>query len=163
MKFNELLIGVLIMYKNIYVPINNSAVSAHLIDEAVCLAKFNSARLRFIHVVDLNEELFKPYSIEFSRLHPVDYDSEALKFAELVKTECSQQEVDAEIQVVKSYHEINKVIINDANNWGADLIMLGCCHKLGSILNVWGNNIIEKISNEINLPVLLVHKHPSHV
>ena len=146
------------MYKNIYVPVNNSAVSTYLINEAIRLAKFNLARIRFIHIINLNEELFKPYSLEVRHFGADKYDVETLQFIDQIKIKCCDNKIGAEIEVIKSYCDIDKAIIKDAILWGADLIMLGYCHKLGSIFHAWGDNVIEKLATESNLPLLLIHK-----
>lgn len=146
------------MYKNIYVLVDmrRFAISNSTLDEAFALAKFTGAKLKVKHFIKLEEEV--PNSVMDGGKHFMNLEKNIRWFTDGVLDRELKNNVSTEVEVEKVLNkDVINIILDDLHHWNADLIVMGCCHKLGSILHLLGDNFVEKLSNKTKLPILLVH------
>lgn len=153
------------MYKNIYalVDIQSTNVGSSTLDEAFALAKFSGAKLKIKHFIKLEEEVQN--SIMDGGIYFMNLEKKIQWFIDGVYDRGLREGIIVEVDVEKTFHgDTTGIILDDLKDWGADLVIMGCSHKLGSILHIFSDRFIEKLSNKTRLPILLVHaaNHLSH-
>ncbi|MHB8253412.1 MAG: universal stress protein [Acidiferrobacter sp.] len=144
------------MYKNILVAIDGSHTSSLALEEAIKLAKEQSARLRLVHVID---EL--PYAtadngwVDDAQLAEILFKAGQSIVDEaqaLVKK--AGLEVDTVLPRNLSQRVAN-VIVEEAKRWPADLVVLGT-HGRHGIEHVVLGSVAEGVTRAANRPVLLI-------
>jgi nucleotide-binding universal stress UspA family protein len=149
------------MFNKIYTPIDNSDVSEKVLNESLELAKNSGAKLRIVHVVNLEQITFGIEMIGVAELKDTLL-SIANKFLEHVKQTVAGIGVDAEITLLENYgSDLATLIIDDAKSWGADLFVLGS-HHLGSFSHFITGGVAEDIAHDSDIPILLITKHKEH-
>ncbi len=146
------------MYKNIYVlvDIQSTDIGSSTLDEAFALAKFSGAKLKVKHFIKLEEEI--QGSIMDGGIHFMNLEKKVQWFIDGVHDRGLRENIHVEVDVEKTFHgDTTGIVLNDLKNWDADLVIMGCSHKLGSILHIFSDRFIEKLSNKTRLPILLVH------
>jgi nucleotide-binding universal stress UspA family protein len=155
------------MYQRILVPIDGSPVSQRGLEEAIRLAKLAQGRLRLVHVLD-----------EMSLALAMDAQSGmAGKWLQTVRDDGARILEDAKrialaegIEVETALHErysatvypavvsesgVHDIVINEATQWGADLIVLGT-HGRRGVSRLFLGSSAERILRLAPVPVLLV-------
>ena len=161
--------------KNILVPIDYSAATAHVVDLARTMAKAFGAEVHLIHVTELS-----------SAAPPGTMDYGVLGMPELTPTsglavpmlepmpevaapdeECNLKQWQKELAqsgVKVSVHEPNGEIVDEilkkADAVHADLIMMGR-HGHGAMYNLLVGSATEGVLKRSTIPVLLVPSSPS--
>lgn len=146
------------MYKNILCPIDGSSTSKRGMTEAISLAKDMDANLRFIHVVD--------GSISYWILDPAGaYDMAALigslreygqGVLEDAKETAKASGVTAETKLIEVVGTgIANLILQEASEWPADLIVMGTHGRRGMRHLVMGSDA-EGVVHRSPVPVLLL-------
>jgi nucleotide-binding universal stress UspA family protein len=144
------------MYKTILVPVDGSETSLRGLDEAILLAKDQKATLRLLHVVH-------DFLVAGGHGAAV-YTSELRKDlrergAEILKDAAGlarQQGVEVEIRLVETpAGSVGAMIVEDAERWPADLIVLGTHGRRGIRRLVMGSDA-EYVVRTTPVPVLLV-------
>jgi len=144
------------MYQRILVPIDGSEPSARGLSEALKLAKNQGATLRVIHVIN---ELVVIASYE-----GVIYTGELMQAlrdagqALLAKArdQASASNVSVETALVEAHGgQAGSSIVKEANEWHADLIVLGTHGRRGLSRVVMGSDA-EQVVRQATVPVLLV-------
>jgi nucleotide-binding universal stress UspA family protein len=144
------------MYQRIYVPVDDSATSALALAEACKLAGEVGAAMRLVHVVDLAQ--FGWGGAEF--LDAAELQGSIKKAGEQVLA-ASHAKVQAlgiavESRILESWGDrIASVIVDDANDWGADLMVMGT-HGLGGLMHLLMGSVAEGVLKLADVPVLLV-------
>lgn len=144
------------MYQRIYVPVDDSATSALALAEACKLAKEVGAVMRLVHVVDLAQfgwggaEFLDAAELQGS----IKQAGEQVLSANVAKVQASGVEVDAKI--LESWGDrVATVIVEDANSWGADLMVMGT-HGLGGLMHLLMGSVAEGVLKQADVPVLLL-------
>lgn len=144
------------MYQRIYVPVDDSATSALALAEACKLAKEVGATLRLAHVVDLAQfgwggaEFLDAAELQGS----IKQAGEQVLLANVAKVEACG--VVAESKILESWGDrIASVIVEDANDWGADLMVMGT-HGLGGLMHLLMGSVAEGVLKQADVPVLLL-------
>ncbi|MCC2625590.1 MAG: hypothetical protein K0R14_1463 [Burkholderiales bacterium] len=146
------------MFKKVYTPIDNSDVSEKVLNESLELAKSCGAKLRIVHVVNLEQITFGIEMIGVAELKDTLL-SIANKFLEHVKQTVAAKGVDAEVTLLENYgSDLATLIIDDAKSWGAELFILGS-HHLGSFSHFITGGVAEDIAHDSDIPILLITKH----
>lgn len=146
------------MFNKIYVPIDNTDISDRVLNEAIDLVKSTGAKLRITHVVNLEQITFGVELIGVAEL------KEALvnignTLLDGVKVKLQESGVDGEVKLIENFgSDIATLIIDDAKDFGADLFVLGS-HHLGSFSHFITGGIAEDISQDSDIPILLITKH----
>ncbi|MEQ6290722.1 universal stress protein [Vogesella sp. GCM10023246] len=144
------------MYQRILVPVDDSATSALALMEACKLAKEVGAAMRLVHVVDLAQ--FGWGGAEF--LDAAELQGSIKQAGEQVlaasRSKVEAQGLAAESAILESWGDrIASVIVEDANKWGADLLVMGT-HGLGGLMHLLMGSVAEGVLKQADVPVLLV-------
>jgi len=145
------------MYQRILVPVDGSDTSRRGLDEAIKLAMLSGARLRLLHVVD-----------EVSAaMGMADMGAVSADVFRLLKEGGEQLLAQAKAVVVAQRLEVDTVLVEgfagrlcdqvleQAQAWGADLIVLGSHGRRGVGRLVLGSDA-EQIIRTAQVPVLVV-------
>jgi nucleotide-binding universal stress UspA family protein len=148
------------MYKHILVPVDGSAASNRGVLEAIKLAKGTGANLRLVHVV---EELVGVVGAT-SAVYPVEV-IESLRGAGRII-------LDKAVKLVRDHaiepqHELleafatpaAKMIVAQAREWPADLVVLGSHGRRGLRRLAMGSDA-EMVLRASQVPVLIVRAEP---
>lgn len=148
------------MYNRILVAIDGSDTSSRACAEAIKLAADQKARLRVLHV------------ISFSYIGAVlggAYTSDLLRrLREEAKTMLTDAEsvarnagVEVEPRLLEHQStQIGEGIIEDAQKWHADLVVMGTHGRRGFARDVLGSDA-EYVARYARVPVLLVRNAPT--
>lgn len=144
------------MYQRIFVPVDDSATSALALAEACKLAQEVGAAVRLVHVVDLAQ--FGWGGAEF--LDAAELQDSIKKAGEQVLAACrgkvEAQGIKPDSAILESWGDrIASVIVEDANKWGADLLVMGT-HGLGGLMHLLMGSVAEGVLKQADVPVLLV-------
>ena len=144
------------VYRKILVPIDGSLTSNRGLVEAVQLAKNQHATLRLVHVLD--ELILGPGAEAVVYLgNTVDLLREAGKQvvakAEAVVRDSGLKSESVILEIMGG--RAADSIVEEANDWGADLIVLGTHGRRGAKRLVMGSDA-EEIVRTTPVPVLLV-------
>ena len=144
------------MYKKILVPVDGSETSLLGLREAIRLAKNQKAKLRLLHVVhDFLVAAGYGGAIYANELRKDlrERGGEILKDAAGI---ARQQEVEAETRLVETpAGSVGAMIVEDAESWPADLIVLGTHGRRGIRRLAMGSDA-EYVIRTTPVPVLLV-------
>jgi nucleotide-binding universal stress UspA family protein len=151
------------MYQNILVPVDGSAPSARGLDEAVKLARSLQARIRLFHVV--NELLV--VSPEFSGTAFTQVIDLLRSAGQQILKEAEAAVRQAGIPVDSGLTEAmggqaGNYVVQEANNWPADLIVCGTHGRRGLRRVLMGSDA-EYIVRHSPVPVLLVRTDESDI
>ncbi len=145
------------MYQRILVPIDGSPTSDQGLDEAIKLSKLTGASLRLIHVLDplTFATGFEPYAVYAGDLIP--------RMEEVGNQVLQQGKERAQAAGVKADSllfdglaaRVSETVIQQAKDWGADLIVIGTHGRRGVGRFVMGSDA-EQIVRLAPVPVLLV-------
>ena len=145
------------MYTHILVPVDGSPTSDRGLDEAVKVARLTGARLRLIHVVD---QLV--YSAGMEGFGAMTADLILLlreggeKVLETAKARVAASGVPVETALLDSFAgRVCDLVVAEATNWHADLIVLGT-HGRRGVGRVFMGSDAEQIVRLAPTPVLLV-------
>ncbi len=144
------------MYNRIFVPVDDSQTSKQALVEACQLAKTMQAGVRLVHVVDLAQ--FGWGGTEF--LDASELQDSIKQAGGQVLEQASQvareQGVEPETQILESWGDkISAVLMDDANAWGADLIVMGT-HGYSGLMHILMGSVAEGLLKLTDVPVLLV-------
>lgn len=145
------------IYKRILCPIDGSATSNLGIREAVRLAKDQGAKLRFVHVIDT----YFPIMDGVGSLIPVDLsdilEKNANEVIEKAEKVAKTAGVIADSKVTKILGgRPSKEIVKQANDWSADIIVMGT-HGLRGLNRVIMGSDAENVVRTSSVPVMLVN------
>ena len=150
------------MFKRILVPIDGSSTSNRGLQQAIALAKDQSARLCLLHVVD--EGVLDP-GLEGTIYLPRSYVERVMKALRnkgqklLAKAETRARQrrlrVETVLQRIRG-RPVAELIIEQAKKWRADVIVLGTHGRRGLSRLLLGSDA-EMVVREAPVPVLLVH------
>ena len=146
------------MYRKIFVPVDGSETSLAGVQEAISIAKSLGSEMRLFHVVD---EFVLDYSLGAGVYGGdlIDALREGGKrildsAAEMVRKEG----VGVSCRLVESIGgPAAGLIVESANSWGADLIVMGTHGRRGLARMAMGSDA-EGVVRESIAPVLLVHR-----
>lgn len=144
------------MYQRIFVPVDDSETSNIALAEACKLAQECKAKVRMVHVVDLAQ--FGWGGTEF--LDASELQKSVKESGELVLKQARDKAqalgVTAEGQILESWGDkIASVLIEDANAWGADLVVMGT-HGWTGVMHLLMGSVAEGLLKACDVPVLLV-------
>jgi len=146
------------MYRKIFVPIDGSPASNLGLNEAIKLGKDQGAKLRLFHLVDEYIAVSSPDGMAFSN---TDDLLEALrqggkKIIEKAEALARRHGLAPESVMLESFGgRAADFIVQQANKWGADLIVLGTHGRRGVKRLVMGSDA-EQVVRTTRVPVLLV-------
>ena len=151
------------MYKKILVPIDGSPTSNLGLNEAIKLARDQGAKLRLFHLVDEYIAVSSPDGMAFSN---TDALLESLrqggkKIIEKAEALAKRNGLTPESVMRESFGgRAAEFIVQQANKWKADLIVLGTHGRRGVKRLVMGSDA-EQVVRTTRVPVLLVRGKPA--
>ncbi len=146
------------MFKKIYVPLDNTDISDKVLVEAIDLAKATGGELRIGHVVNLEQVTFGIEMVGVAELKDALINI-GKTLIDQVKARLDKEGVKAEVKLIENYgSDIASLIVEDAQDFGADLFILGS-HHLGSFSHFITGGIAEDLAHDTDIPILLITKH----
>jgi len=144
------------MYQRIFVPVDDSETSNLALVEACRVAKESGARIRLVHVVDLAQ--FGWGGTEF--LDASELQKSVKEAGEQVLSQALDKArvagVEPESKILESWGDkIASVLFEDANAWGADLIVMGT-HGWTGVMHMLMGSVAEGLLKITDVPVLLI-------
>ena len=144
------------MYQRILVPVDGSETAKQGLAEAVRLAQALGAQLRIVHVVDDSALALNPETgIAAAPLveHFAEGGKEILEEARVL---AAAQGIDPDIVLHENFTgQVADVIVNEARNWPAQLIVMGTHGRHGLRQAVLGSDA-QAVVHAAPVPVLLV-------
>jgi nucleotide-binding universal stress UspA family protein len=143
------------MYQRIVVPVDGSDTSRKALQEAIKLAQMFRARLKLVHVVE-NARVFDAEGmVDYAALREV-----ATKGGEMIlsraKEMAEQAGVATETALLEAGGDRNEnVIVSDARQWLAELIVIGT-HGRSGISRLLFGSVAEGVVRGATMPVLLI-------
>ena len=144
------------MYQRIFVPVDDSDTSNLALNEACRLAKELGASVRLVHVVDLAQ--FGCGGTEFLDASELQKSIKQAGEQVLGQAEAKAKAagIEPEGKILESWGDkIASVLIEDATQWGADLIVMGT-HGWTGLMHILMGSVAEGLLKQSDVPVLLV-------
>jgi nucleotide-binding universal stress UspA family protein len=143
------------MYQRILVPIDGSATSERALDEAIKFAQQQNSRIELIHVLEdiwyFDNENYLNYA---ELVQTMRYSGE--KILAQAQNKFLQAGVMVDIRLLEAQGErVANVIINEAKNSLADLIIIGTHGRSGFSRMLMGS-IAEGVVRMAHIPILLI-------
>ena len=143
------------MYQRILVPIDGSATSERALDEAIKFAQQQNSRIELIHVLEdiwyFDNENYLNYA---ELVQTMRYSGE--KILAQAQNKFLQAGVMVDIRLLEAQGErVANVIINEAKNSLADLIIIGTHGRSGFNRMLLGS-IAEGVMRMAHIPILLI-------
>jgi nucleotide-binding universal stress UspA family protein len=147
------------MYERILVPVDGSPTSERGLQEAIRLAKLTGAQIRLLHVVDIvsvyaitGEGFAVPVFADI--LEPVRQGGREILRA--ARETVTSQGIAADTAMREnSAGRVADLIVDEATDWRADLIVLGTHGRRGVQRMALGSDA-ELVVRRASVPVLLV-------
>ena len=145
------------MYKRIVVAVDSSQTSELALETAVKLAVETGARLRIAHAIDLAT---LNVGVEF----PIeaDFSGSMIEGGKTLLARCAKVAaaagIEAETQLVtidSVSQRITEAIVEDADSWSADLVVVGT-HGRHGLSRLFLGSVAEGVARVAHQPVLLV-------
>lgn len=143
------------MYKRILVPVDGSKTSNAALDQAIGLARDQKAELRVVYVID---EAAIVAGSEYGDMLGVEKAQIEAGHAVLEKAKAKALFPDAQTKLLETEkvgQGISEIIVQDAGEWGADLIVAGTHGRTG-LRHLLMGSVAEGIVRISKVPVLLV-------
>lgn len=145
------------MYQRILVPVDGSPTSDKGLDEAVKLARLTGAELRLVHVVD---QLSFASGLDPYGAYAGDLITSLRETGEGVLAQAKSRVETLGIKVESRLFDnfanrVSDMVIEEARDWGADLIVIGTHGRRGISRWMLGSDA-EQIVRMAPVPVLLI-------
>ena len=147
------------MFNKIFCPIDGSETSSHCLTEAIKIAKAHRSRLMILHIVDD----FYPFldGLEIANLAEIEKElrKNGEKLLKKAAERASSEGIKTESKLVEVLSKkIPTVLLEEADKWGADLIIIGTHGRRGINHLMLGSNT-ENLIRISSIPVLTIrHK-----
>lgn len=145
------------MYKKIIVPVDGSPTSNHGLKEAMAIAKIHGGAIRLIHVVN---EFIIDYGYAGGAMGSTDLVESLRQIGKKVLDEAQatvrQSGIEASCVLLETIGgRAAGLIVQQAKEWGADLIVMGTHGRRGLARVAMGSDA-EEVVRTAGVPVLLV-------
>lgn len=146
------------MFRNIYVPVDNTDISDRVLTEAIDLVKSTGAKLRISHIVNLEQITFGVEMVGVAELKDALLNI-GKNLIEQIQQKITTAGINAEVKLIENYgSDTATLIVEDAKKFGTDLFILGS-HHLGSFSHFLTGGIAEDLAHDTDIPILLITKH----
>lgn len=144
------------MYKHILVAVDGSDTSKLALQEAITLVKEWQAQLRIVHVVEeVTLNIDAMYVLDAYQEAMRKTGEEILRKAEAVARESGVKAETKLLEIETLGHRIPDMIVEEAQSWPTDLIVLGTHGRRGFNHLLMGS-VAEGIARISPKPVLLI-------
>ena len=149
------------MFHRILVPIDGSTTSNRGLEEAIGLAREQKVKICLLHVVD---EMIVTGAVHGTAYMPSSYVNKFIqslrttgrKLLARAEAKVRSQGIEVEAMLLQTPgRRVADLIIEQANKWRADIIVLGTHGRRGLSRLLMGSDA-EMVVRETTLPVLLV-------
>lgn len=151
------------IYKNILLAIDGSNVSNAAVEEIIKLTKGEKVHLRVIHVVDENIVYYGGPGFDHALLINGLKEEGKEVLDNAVKTIEKQTSVKIEkclLELKLFQGKIADVIVEEAKNWPADLLVIGS-HGRRGLGHFFLGSVAEHVTRIATMPVLIVRSSNS--
>ena len=143
----------MIHLSKILCPTDYSATSDNAVRYAVEFARKVGAHVRFLHILSSGATAEKVVvASELPEVQQEEDDTLPENFSRVLMAE-KKKGLNADFRVLKG--EAPKVIAEQANSWGADLIIMGS-HGRSGLHRLMMGSVAEEVFRSSDIPVLLV-------
>ena len=145
------------MYQRILIPVDTSETSKLAMIEAEHFAHNKQAILRLAHVIDLAQFSWGANEVaDLAHLQQGLREAGQLILSNLATLLNTQHGIKAETTLIEIWGgSLVKGIIDEANHWGADLIIMGT-HGYSGLTHLLLGSVAEGVMRGTNIPILLV-------
>ena len=150
------------MYQRILVPVDSTSTSQSMLGEAARLAKLcPGAVVRMIHVIDMVEATSGTNQFA-TNVEAVSEREKQIRDAgkavlDTAAAAAKHAGFDPELSLVEVWGKgMPDAIVDEAKNWGADIIIMGT-HGYGGLYHLLMGSVAEGVLRHAKAPVLLVH------
>ena len=145
------------MYQRILIAVDGSDLSNHALREAIALAQNLHAALRIVHVVD---EVTLNWEGEYADMSEIlksfrDSGQRILEKAQNIAREAGMEHEAKLLEIQTFGHRISDLIVEEAKDWPADLIIVGT-HGRRGLHDVLLGSVSDGVARRASVPVLLV-------
>ena len=143
------------MYSRILVPLDGSETSTRGLDEAIRIASETGASLRIVHLIDELQYItgFVSYQAYANEVVPF-MRSEGAKILLAGRSRAERAGVNVETSLVEGVAlHLSDVVVEQAEAWGASLIVIGTHSRHGVSRWMLGSDA-EQIARSAPVPVL---------
>jgi nucleotide-binding universal stress UspA family protein len=147
------------MYKRILVPIDGSGTSKKALTAAVVLAREHSASIHIVHVCDETPVYVSMETLPFppaAVMESMRNEGERILFDAVTSAQESGVEADSQLVAIRHADQrVSEAIEQEAENWNADLIVIGTHGRRGFRRLLLGS-VAENLIRISTKPVLLI-------
>ena len=141
------------LFSRILVPVDGSKFSLQAVRLATRLARHCDSNLLLLHVLDATVvEQLQRFSDKSHDEVRADMEKSAEGFLKDMSMEVS--EWDIAVDIILREGTPHEVILTEADNWGADLIVMGKLGKRG-VSRILLGSVAERVIEFTRLPVML--------
>ncbi|MDO9065394.1 MAG: universal stress protein [Sulfuricella sp.] len=145
------------MYQRILIAVDGSDLSNHALREAVALAQSQHAALRIVHVAD---EVTLNWEGEYADMSEIlesfrESGRRVLEKAQNIAREAGMEHEAKLLEIQTFGHRISDMILEEAKDWPADLIVVGA-HGRRGLHDVLLGSVSDGVARRASVPVLLV-------
>jgi len=145
------------MYQRILIAVDGSDLSNHALREAITLAQNLHAALRIVHVVD---EVTLNWEGEYADMSEIlesfrESGQRILEKAQNIAREAGMEHEAKLLEIQTFGHRISDMIVEEAKDWPADLIVVGTHGRRGLHAVLLGS-VSDGVVRRASVPVLLV-------
>ena len=146
------------MYARILVPVDGSETAKRGLKEAILLSKALGSALRLVHVVDDSALAMNPEAGIAAAPLVEDFAENGREILEEARVQASKQGAQVEVALHENFTgRVANVIVEEAKQWRADLIVMGTHGRRGIRHAVLGSDA-EAVVRASVCPVLLVRE-----
>jgi nucleotide-binding universal stress UspA family protein len=148
-------------YKRIMVAVDGSESSELALNEAIMLTKDLHAQICILHITDvipIYNRTYVAYGVDLTE-HEESIKKASLTILDKMAQKVREEGITPEIQnvvIVEDIDSIPEKIVAHANDWHADLLVLGT-HGRRGVRRMLLGSVAEEVVRNITRPVLLVH------
>lgn len=145
------------MYQKILAAVDGSKLSDRALHEAIALAKKLNASLRIVHVAD---EVTFNWQGEYGGMLEVleSFREAGQRVLEQARVQAREAGLEAETKLLEIQivgHRIADLIVEEAQDWSADLIVLGS-HGRRGLHDMLLGSVSDGVMRRARVPVLMV-------
>lgn len=141
------------MSQRMLVAVDSSALSDLAVGEALKLAQQQHARLRLLHVVQV--EIGRTDGMWYETIQQ-ELRQQGQQIVDAAATRLRQAGIEVETILRESDGQrVGDVVVAEAQSWPADLIVVGT-HGRRGLERLWLGSVAERITRAAPVPVLLV-------
>lgn len=146
------------MYKNILVALDGSKISDSLIEEIIKLTKGQNVNVRMIHVVDESFVSYGSPAFDYISIISACREDGEIILNNAAKQITNQSSINVETAILELkplQGRVAEVIVDEATEWSADLLVIGT-HGRRGFSRLFLGSVAENIIRIATTPVLLV-------